>query len=144
MATLWQWRLLMAVPLIAGTLVNRNALADIIAASSGESSVNERLMFSKAQQLALSATPLVQVGWGLAFPVKQSMRDNLQALVTTINAGQTAINRIHWYLLNNDANANVLVSSSRSSAYVTSRIGQVFGIQNALTDLGLVLMVGVN
>lgn len=140
MATLWQWRLLMAVPMIAGTLANRNALADIIANSSGESSANERLMFSNAPKLALIATPLVQVGWGLSFPVKTSMRDDLQALITTINAGQTAINRIHWYLLHNDNNENVLISSSRSSAYVTARIGQVFGAQNALTDLGLVIM----
>lgn len=140
MATLWQWRLLMAVPLIAGTLANRNALADIIAASSSESSANERLMFSKAQQLALSATPLVQVGWGLMFPVKQSMRDDLQTLISTINAGQIAANRIHWYLLHNDNNENVLISSSRNSAYVNNRIGQVFTSQNALIDLGLVQM----
>lgn len=140
MATLWQWRLLMAVPLVAGTLANRNALADIIAGSSGESNANERLMFANAPRLALAATPLVQVGWGLSFPVKQSMRDDLQSLVATINAGQTAINRIHWYLLHNDNNENVLISSSRSSAYVTARIGTTFTVQNALTDLGLVLM----
>ena len=140
MATLWQWRLLMAVPMVAGTQVNRNALADIIANSSGESSANERKMFDNAVRLSLVATPLVQVGWGLSFPVKASMRDDLQALITTINAGQTAINRIHWYLLHNDDNENVLISSSRSSAYVTARIGQVFTAQDALTDLGLVLM----
>lgn len=140
MATQWQWRLLMAVPMVAGTPANRNALADIIAASSGESSANERRMFDNAVKLALSATPLVQVGWGLSFPVKQSMRDDLQALITSINAGQTAINRIHWYLLHNDSNENVLISSSRNSAYVTSRIGQVFRYQDALTDLGLVVM----
>lgn len=140
MVTLWQWRLLMAVPIIAGTISNRNTLADIIAATSGESSSNERLMFSQARRLARAATPLVHVGWGLSFPVKQTMRDELQALITTINAGQLAANRIHWYLLHNDNNENVLIASSRSSAYVTSRIGQVFTVQNALTDLGLVLM----
>lgn len=140
MATSWQWRLLMAVPEIAGTLANRNALADIIAAESGESQANERLMFTKAATLALIATPLVRVGWGLSFPVKLSMRDNLQSLITTINAGQTAPNRIHWYLLNNDSNENVLIASSRNSAYVTSRIGQVFRVTNALEDLGLVVM----
>jgi hypothetical protein len=140
MATLWTHRLLMAVPIIAGTLSNRNALADIIAAESGETSANERLMFQRAPQLALAATPLVQVGWGLSFPVKANMRDNLQTLITSINSGQTAINRIHWYLLHNDTNENVLVSSSRNSAYVTNRIGQVFTVQDALTDLGLVVM----
>lgn len=140
MATLWQHRLLMAVPMVAGTLANRNALADIIAAESGESSADERLMFQRAVLLALSATPTVQVGWGLTFPVKVAMRDNLQSLITTINTGQTAPNRIHWYLLNNDANENVLISSSRNSAYVTNRIGQVFTVQDALTDLGLVVL----
>lgn len=138
--TLWKWRLLMAVPMIAGTVANRNALADIIAAGSGESSANERQMFQNVPKLALAATPLVQVGWGLSFPVKQTMRDDLQSLISTINSGQTAQNRIHWYLLNNDANEGVLVSSSRSSAYVTNRIGQVFTVQDALTDLGLVKM----
>jgi len=142
--TLWKWRLLMAVPIIAGTVNNRNALADIIAAESGESSSNERQMFQNAVRLALVATPLVQVGWGVSFPVKLAMRDNLQSLITTINAGQTAPNRIHWYLLNNDANENVLVSSSRNSAYVTARIGQVFTVQDALTDLGLVKMAEVD
>jgi hypothetical protein len=140
MATLWQWRLLMVAPLIAATLANRNALADIIAASSGETQANERKMFDSAVKVALVATPLVQAGWGLSFPVKQTMRDDLQALITTINAGQTAINRIHWYLLKNVDNAGELISSSRNSAYVTSRIGQIFTIADVTTDLGIVLM----
>lgn len=140
MATLWQWRLIMVAPLIAATLANRNALADIVALASGETSANERRMFDNAVRVALVATPLVQVGYGLMFPVKQSMRDDLQALIATINAGQTAPNRIHWYLLHNDTNENVLISSSRNSAYVTNRIGQVFRFADVGTDLGVVQM----
>lgn len=135
--TLWKWRLMMAVPTVAGTLANRNALADIIAASSGESSANERLMFSRAVKLAASASPAAQIGWGLSFPVKLAMRDDLQALIVTINQGQTAPNRIHWYLLNT-LTGNTLISSSRNSAYVTSRIGQVWRYSDSLTDLSLV------
>lgn len=140
MVTLWQWRLIMVAPLVAATPTNKNALADIIAASSGESQANERKMFDNAVRVALAATPTVHVGWGLSFPVKASMRDDLQALIATINAGQTAPNRIHWYLLNNDANENVLISSSRNSAYVTNRIGQVFRFSDVGTDLGIVQM----
>lgn len=141
MASLWTHRLILVAPLIAATLSNRNALADIIAQSSGESQANERNMFDNAVKLVLAATPLVQVGWGLSFPVKAAMRTDLQSAIATINQGQLAANRIHWYLLHNDDNENVLVSSSRGSAYVTSRIGQVWRFADSLTDLGLVQMV---
>ena len=140
MASLWQWRLIMIAPLAAATEANRNALSDIVAASSGESQANERKMFDNAIRVALAASPGVQAGWGLSFPVKQSMRDDLQALISTINQGQTAPNRIHWYLLNNDENENILISSSRNSAYVTARIGQVFRLSDVATDLGIVEM----
>lgn len=136
----WQWRLHMIAPLIAATPTNKNALADIVASHSGESQANERKMFDNAMKLALSATPLVQVAWGLSFPVKLAMRDELQALISSINSGQLAANRIHWYLLNSDSGEHSLQASSRNSAYVTSRMGQVFMMTNALADLGLVQM----
>lgn len=138
--TLWKWRLIMIAPEVAATPANRNALADIVASHSGESQANERKMFDNAVKIARSATPTVQAGWGLSFPVKASMRDDLQTLISTINQGQTAINRIHWYLLKNDDGSNILISSSRNSAYVTARIGQVFTLDDVATDLSIVRM----
>jgi hypothetical protein len=141
--TNWKWTLFLFASNTANTQTNRNTLADIyVAHGSGESTANERLMFTDAPRLALIATPTVQVARGLICPVKQSMRDALQDAIATINTPLSNANKIRWYALAAidlpSFAAGQLMASNRSS--VDNRVGTLFTWQDALTDLGLVGM----
>lgn len=141
--TLWKWRIFIFANTVANTQANRDTLAQVFVDSgAGESLANEKLMFGNARRLALAASPTVLAAHGISFPVKASMRDNLQTAIATINAPLSNANKVRWYLVAvvdwSTFQAGDLIASNRST--VDALIGQPFTWQDALTDLGLVAM----
>jgi hypothetical protein len=140
MPTEWIANLLLAVPVpLHNTAQNRDAFASIfVNGGSGESLANERLMFQKAIPLARSGAPTVQVGIGLSVPVKASMRTEIENLITTLNAGQTALNRIYAFAVHSET--GLLLQTNHSDSQV--RVGTSFTYRDALEALGLVKIRG--
>jgi hypothetical protein len=139
--TLWKWRLFIFANTVANTQANRDALAQVFVDSgAGESLANEKLMFTNAVRLALPASPSVLAAHGVSFPVKASMRDNLQTAIATINAPLSNANKVRWYLVAaidwTTFQAGDLIASNRST--VDGLVGTPFTFADALTDLGLV------
>ena len=143
MVTNWKWTLMVFAPLAAITENNKDTLAAVFTNNgSGETVANERKMFDNVARLAFAAAPTVLVARGFTTPVKQSMRDALQTAIETINAPLSNANKVRWYALAaiqlENADEGDLLLSNRNT--VDNRIGTLFTWQDALTDLGLVVM----
>ncbi len=139
----WKWILIVIAPLAAITENNKNTLADVFANNgSGESAANERKMFDNVARLALASSPTVLVARGFTTPVKVSMRDALELAMDTINTPLSNANKIRYYAIAAvdlpQYDAGDLIKSNRAT--VEGLYGSPFGWQDALTDLGLVVM----
>lgn len=148
----WKWRLILIVHIDANTADNRTAFAQaFVDNGSGETLENERKLFDYVQKLALSATPTVHRAFGITTPVKAGMRDDLLAVIQTIDATLTAAKKSVYYGVANVDNApftlnEVTTLYQRGECFYANRaedsdfIGQVLTTQMILTRLGLVVM----